>query len=59
MQQHCIAMNGTFFNTHRMLGQYFANAYFPLSELGAISDVEEFTAQPTDPAIARVEPTLV
>jgi starch phosphorylase len=29
MQQHCIAMNGTFFNTHRMLGQYFSNAYFP------------------------------
>jgi starch phosphorylase len=29
MQQHCIAMNGTFFNTHRMLGQYFTNAYFP------------------------------
>ena len=31
MQQHCIAMNGTFFNTHRMLGQYFSNAYFPQS----------------------------
>ncbi|MDP9038805.1 MAG: alpha-glucan family phosphorylase [Acidobacteriota bacterium] len=29
MQQHCIGMNGTFFNTHRMLGQYFNNAYFP------------------------------
>ena len=29
MQQHCIAMNGSFFNTDRMLGQYFANAYFP------------------------------
>lgn len=29
MQQHCIGINGTFFNTHRMLGQYFANAYFP------------------------------
>ena len=29
MQQHCIAMNGSFFNTHRMLGQYVANAYFP------------------------------
>jgi hypothetical protein len=22
-------MNGTFFNTHRMLAQYFNNAYFP------------------------------
>ena len=31
MQQHCIAMNGSFFNTDRMLGQYFANAYFPLA----------------------------
>jgi starch phosphorylase len=29
MQQHCIGINGSFFNTHRMLGQYFANAYFP------------------------------
>ncbi len=30
MQRHCIAMNGTFFNTHRMLAQYFANSYrFP------------------------------
>jgi hypothetical protein len=29
MQQHCIGVNGTFFNTHRMLGQYFSNAYFP------------------------------
>ena len=29
MQQHCIGINGTFFNTHRMLGQYFLNAYFP------------------------------
>ncbi|RXH54261.1 alpha-glucan family phosphorylase [Granulicella sibirica] len=33
MQQSCIAMNGTFFNTHRMLGQYFMNAYFPQSPL--------------------------
>ena len=29
MQQHCIAINGSFFNTHRMLAQYFWNAYFP------------------------------
>jgi starch phosphorylase len=29
VQQHCIGMNGTFFNTDRMLGQYFNNAYFP------------------------------
>jgi starch phosphorylase len=37
MQQHCIGINGAFFNTHRMLGQYFANAYFPqMSEEQAI-----------------------
>jgi starch phosphorylase len=29
VQQHCIGVNGTFFNTHRMLAQYFNNAYFP------------------------------
>jgi starch phosphorylase len=29
MQQHCVAINGSFFNTHRMLEQYFENAYFP------------------------------
>jgi starch phosphorylase len=29
LQQHCIGFNGTFFNTQRMLSQYFANAYFP------------------------------
>jgi starch phosphorylase len=29
MQQHCIGVNGLFFNTHRMLAQYFNNAYFP------------------------------
>ncbi|WP_213806113.1 alpha-glucan family phosphorylase [Granulicella sp. dw_53] len=27
MQRHCIAINGTFFNTHRMLAQYFTNSY--------------------------------
>jgi glycogen phosphorylase len=30
LQRHCIGMNGSFFNTHRMLGQYISNAYFPL-----------------------------
>jgi starch phosphorylase len=29
MQQHCIGGMGTFFNTHRMLEQYFTHAYFP------------------------------
>ena len=48
MRQHCIAMNGTFFNTHRMLGQYVANAYFPLASSIASTDQvvvdEEITA---------------
>jgi starch phosphorylase len=35
MQRHCTAMNGTFFNTHRMLGQYIANAYFPPTSVNA------------------------
>jgi len=29
MQRHCVAINGSFFNTNRMLHQYFTNAYFP------------------------------
>ena len=33
-------MNGTFFNTHRMLGQYFANAYFPQASSIASTDQE-------------------
>ena len=37
VQQHCIGINGAFFNTHRMLGQYFNNAYFPqMSEEQAV-----------------------
>ena len=43
MQQAGIAINGTFFNTHRMLAQYFGNAYFPQSPL---ADVEPVTADP-------------
>jgi starch phosphorylase len=38
LRRHCIAMNGTFFNTHRMLGQYVANAYFPPSASIAASN---------------------
>ncbi len=40
MRQHCIAMNGTFFNTHRMLGQYVANSYFPQASSVASTDQE-------------------
>jgi glycogen phosphorylase len=28
IMQHCIAINGSFFNTHRMVQQYFLNAYY-------------------------------
>ncbi len=28
IMQHCIALNGSFFNSHRMLLQYMLNAYF-------------------------------
>jgi starch phosphorylase len=38
LRQHTIAMNGTFFNTHRMLGQYVGNAYFPLASSVASTD---------------------
>jgi len=38
MRRHCIGMNGSFFTTHRMLGQYVSNAYFPLSASVAVSD---------------------
>jgi starch phosphorylase len=39
MQRHCIAINGTFFNTHRMLAQYFANSY----QLPATIDISAVT----------------
>ena len=40
MQQHCIGVNGSFFNTHRMLGEYFTNAYFPrISEEEAVPEL--------------------
>jgi starch phosphorylase len=28
MMRHCISLNGSFFNTHRMLQQYVTKAYF-------------------------------
>ncbi len=60
MQQHCIAMNGTFFNTHRMLAQYIGNAYLPPAEVGELSELEEFTRQPKSAAVSAPahEPTL-
>jgi starch phosphorylase len=40
IRQHCIGVNGTFFNTHRMLGQYVSNAYFPQASSIASTDQE-------------------
>ena len=36
MQHHCIAINGSFFNTHRMLAQYFENSYFPHTQVSKL-----------------------
>ena len=38
LRRHCIAVNGTYFNTHRMLGQYVSNAYYPPSASIAASN---------------------
>lgn len=48
MRRHCIGMNGTFFNTHRMLGQYISNAYFPAAASVAASNqvIVDEVAQP-------------
>lgn len=40
IRQHTIAINGAFFNTHRMLGQYISNAYFPQASSIASTDQE-------------------
>jgi starch phosphorylase len=29
VSRNAIALNGSFFNTQRMVGEYFLNAYFP------------------------------
>ena len=58
MQQHCIAINGSFFNTHRMLAQYFENSYFPPTLMaGALTNPLEHRRStdviPAEPALAR------
>ena len=65
MQQHCIGINGSFFNTHRMLGQYFYNAYFPqMSEEEAIPMAVDLMAAAArssvteEPATAAKVPAL-
>lgn len=62
MQQHCIAMNGSFFNTDRMLGQYFANAYFPQAPAADATPEEELlgeNAKPGAEPFAHAAPTPV
>lgn len=51
MQQHCIAVNGSFFNTHRMLTQYFGNAYFPPTHMPA-----QLAETPSQAPTAAAEP---
>jgi starch phosphorylase len=51
IRQHCIAMNGTFFNTHRMLGQYASNAYFPHASSIASTDQEIVDDETREPVL--------
>ena len=55
MQQHCLAINGSFFNTHRMLAQYFENAYFPPGKM-IVTHTNSFQRRSTD-SLTR-EPVL-
>ena len=56
MQQHCIAINGSFFNTHRMLAQYFENSYFPQTSLSTVTLTPLKRRRSKDPL---AEPALV
>ena len=57
MQQHCIAINGSFFNTHRMVMQYFRNAYFPFPNTGDLASPALPINEPAVEALLN-EPTL-
>jgi len=59
MQQHCIAINGTFFNTHRMLAQYFGNAYFPPETIPLASDTETSVPFHHPAAVPERVPALI
>jgi starch phosphorylase len=58
MQRHCVGINGTFFNTHRMLAQYLGNAYYPPRPIAlpAVTDIHPHRrstdATVPEPAIA-------
>jgi starch phosphorylase len=56
VQQHCIGINGAFFNTHRMLGQYFNNAYFPqMSEEQAVPLAVDILASSKPAAVKAIK----
>ncbi len=57
IQQHCIGINGTFFNTHRMLSQYFANAYYPPRQIAPATSGSSPRRRSTDVQVP--EPILV
>ena len=53
MQQHCIGINGSFFNTQRMLEQYYNNAYFPrVSEEEAVPEMARAISARTEEPVA-------
>ena len=52
IRRHCIAINGTFFNTHRMLGQYVSNAYYPPSSSIAASNQVVIDDEAHQPVLA-------
>jgi len=41
VMRNAIALNGSFFNTQRMVEQYVRNAYFPSEMIGTVVAVEE------------------
>ena len=53
MQQHCVAINGSFFNTHRMLAQYFENSYFPATPLSSVQTSYLEHRRSTDTVVAE------
>jgi len=58
MQRHCLAVNGSFFNTHRMLAQYFTSSYFPLKTL-PIDPATDFKIRRRATDAVVLEPALV
>jgi starch phosphorylase len=51
LQQHCIGMNGSFFNTHRMLSEYIHNAYFPYNTIASVETGKSATGEVSKPAL--------